>query len=90
MSWIKYSDALKRNVTGRPDMGEQIGFEHGSRNKKKFIIGKIISKVSSSKYKVKYTIPDEFRKYFSKDTNTAIVNINNMFWWSPMEDKKDV
>lgn len=76
--WIKWIDAKKKNMCGSPKIGDSCMFYQGKGEQKRSNIGNIEKILSHRKFVVRYKISDEFRKFFIKDTNIAIVNINDM------------
>lgn len=87
--WIKWTEAMQKNMIGTPKENDDCLIHVGSLRRKRSYIARVSKVLSSRKFMVRYKIPEEVRHLFKNDENTAIVKLDQMSAFFGMEENND-
>lgn len=76
--WIKWTEAIKKNMCGRPVEGDSCEICVGKGEKRRIYKGIVERVLSPRKYIVRYTLSEEYQDYFPGKTSSAIVELSQM------------
>lgn len=83
--WIPYNEAIAKNMTDYPKVGDMILYRAKKGRKGKEPIcynGTITRVISQRRYMVKYKVSDDVKYSFINGTSSAIVKIEDLFYFN--------
>lgn len=82
--WIPYNEAIAKNMTGYPKIGDMVLYraKKGTKGKEPICYrGTVTRVISSRRYMVKYKVPNEVKSAFINGTSSAIVKIEDLSYF---------
>lgn len=88
MTWIPYSQAISKNITGYPSVGDEVLYKARGGKYPVWYQAKIEKVINFRRYIVRYEVPEDVKKHFINGTTCAVTELGNLSFFCSVEDEE--